>query len=301
MIAETRPRPAAMGASQLRREFWASFRDEMKDVGDIGCSRASSDGWMWHTASLSAGYLASLVNVREREICVWFRLNDANADTVYSFLGEHRDRVDREFVTPPRWRRGGGRSHVIEQRRRADVRDRDAWPEHMTWLREQLQDFQRALWPLVGRVPPLGERRRWDEDLFFGELGAWNPDCLAPARAVLDWAHERGEEVQWGSGGQCGSFTPVIMRRGVPHRLVSVSTDGTLRLLFSRLKESSVFAERDQRVEVLTRVNEVRHVRLSDKTLRQRPALPLALLTDSVAAGQFTRLLDWFRETVRST
>ncbi len=40
----------------------------------------------------------------------------------------------------------------------------------MAWLRRQLEVFQRALWPFVGRVPPTGARRQWDEPSFFGEL-----------------------------------------------------------------------------------------------------------------------------------
>ena len=298
MIADTRPRQARASAAALRKDFWARFREETRDV-DISCSRASSDGWMWHTAGLSAGYLASLVNVRQGEVCVRFRLKDANADTVSSFLRAHRDRIDGAFEAPPAWR-NGGRSHVIEQRRAADVLDSGSWPEAMSWLRRQLQDFQRALWPLVGRVPPAGARRRWDEGRFFRELTMWNPGCLVPAQTLLTWASDRGEDVQWGSGGQCGSFAPAIVCHGVAYRLVSVGTDGTLRLLFTALRDTPAFAARERRLEVLSRVNGLPHVRLAEETVRQRPAVPLALLEDPAAAGRMADLLDWFRAAVRS-
>jgi hypothetical protein len=300
MISQTRTRPASMRAPQLRRDFWGEFKREMERTSTIGCSRASSDGWMWHSASLSAGYLASLINIRQGEICVWFRLNDTNADTVSAFLQPHREQIDREFETAPTWRPGGGRSHVIESRCGADIRDRATWPLSMAWLRTQLETFQRALWPLAGRVPPLGQRKRWDEQLFFRELREWNPACVASAHAVLRWARDGGDEVRWGSGGQAGSFTPTIVRRGVPCRLVSVRTDGTLRFQFSRLKDSPVGATRAQRLDVLAEVNRLPYVRLAEETLDQRPAVPLAMLADPAAAARFAHLLEWFRDTVKT-
>lgn len=295
-----RRQPAAAGTPQLRRDFWQAFKTLMETTSDIGCSRVSSDGWLWHSAGLSAGYLASIVNVRERELCVWFRVNEANADTVFSYLQSRRAEVDDAFVEAPTWRPGGGSSHVIEVRRRdADIRERSAWPEYMAWLQSRLETFQGTLWPLVGRVPPMGERKQWDEELFFAELRRWNPACLAPARLLLRWASDRGEEVQWGKGGQSGSFTPAVVHHGVAYRLVSARTDGTVVLPLNRLKDTPLFEEREQRLELLEQVNRMRHLRLPETTLDGRPTVPLALFSDPVAAGQLVELLDWFRGRVR--
>jgi hypothetical protein len=285
-------------SSQLRREFWRAFRDYMAGVSAIGCSSPSSDGWMWHVAHVSSGYLASLLNVRLGQIGVRFRLAGPEADTVFSFLESHRHDVDDALEPRPTWRRGEGSSHVIEVLTGADVSARDSWPAHMSWLRTELEAFQAALWPHVGRVPPAAGRRHWNEELFLSELSAWNPGCLVPATAILATAQQRVEAIQWGSGGRTGSFTPTVWHGGIPHQLVSVRTDGTFQLLFSRLRETPPFADRAGRLELLRRVNEVRHLRLGEEVLGQRPGLPLAMLGDAEVRAQFTGLLGWFSAAV---
>lgn len=284
--------------ARLRREFWQVFKQHMAHASAVGCSRPSSDGWMWHAADLSAGYLASLINVRLGEIGVRFRLNGAGADTVFSLLQAQRSRVDAVLDPPPTWRPGEGSSHVIEVSTSADISLRNEWPAQMTWLCTHLESFQVALWPLVGRVPPAGARRPWDEELFFRELTAWNPACLAPAAAVIERARRRGEVIKWGSGGQVGSCTPSVLRRGIAHQLVSVRTDGTFQLLFTHLRETPPFVDRSRRLELLQRVNQIRHLRLPEATVDQRPAVPLAVLTDGEAGEQFAGLLDWFHDSV---
>lgn len=290
-----------MGAPQLRREFWQAFKLHMSEVSSIGCSRVSSDGWMWHAADLSSGYLASLLNVRLGEIGVRFRLNEPNADTVFSFLQTRKPEIDSAVEPEPAWRSGDGGSHVIEVMRRADIAERTAWPEQMTWLTRQLEGFQCALWPLVGRVPPKRERRLWDEELFFRELSSWNPTSLEPATVLLRWAQKRGEGIRWGRGGQSGSFTPTVSRQGVANQLATVRTDGTLHLLFARLKDSPLYADRARRLELLAEVNRVRHFELPDETVDQRPAVPLAVLSDVEACRQFVGLLDWFHDSVMAS
>jgi hypothetical protein len=289
-----------IGAPQLRREFWQAFKQHAEETSSIGCSRVSSDGWMWHAADLSSGYLASILNVRVREMGVRYRLNETNADTVFSFLQAHRPEIDAAFETPPSWRPGDGGSHVIEAMCPADVDDRVAWPEHMGWLMRQLEAFRRVLWPLVGRVPPPRERRLWDEPLFFRELSAWNPAGVGPATAILHWAQSRGDPLQWGRGGQCGSFTPVVARQGIAYQLVSVRTDGTLQLLFARLKDSQLFADRARRLELLAQVNRVRHVCLPAEAVDQRPSVPLAMFGDPEAGAQLIALLDAFHAGVKA-
>lgn len=287
-----------MRAPDLRHQFWQEFKLYMADAS-IGCSRPSNDGWMWHAADLSSGYLASLVNVRLGQIGVRFRLNGPNADTVFSFLESRRPQVDTALETPPTWRRGEGSSHVIEILHSADISARAAWPEHMTWLRSQLEGFQSALWPFVGRVPPAGGRRPWDERRFFDKLAKWNPSGTGPAATILESARQQGDAIHWGSGGQIGSFAPSVPRQGVAHQLVSVKTDGTFQLLFTRLGESPPFSDRAHRAEVLRRVNQVRYLLLPEASIGRRPSVPLAVLGEPEVCLQLCEVLGWFRDIVK--
>jgi hypothetical protein len=291
---------ATTGAAQLRREFWRQFTDEMAAHSSIGCSRVSSDGWMWHAADLTFGYLASLLNVRRAEIGVRYRLNDAGADAVFAFLESHRPAIDAAFDVPPTWRPGEGSSHVIEIMRTADVPARAGWAGHMRWLREQLETFQKALWPFVGRVPPAGQRRLWDEPSLLRELAAWNPSCLGPATAVLRWAQMRGQDIQWGRGGQTGSFTPTTMHRGVRYQLAAVRTDGSIRLLFARLMDLPPYTDHRRRLEIVERLNGVPFGHLPAGVIDARPSLPLAMLGHADACAGFVAVLDWFRGDVKT-
>ncbi len=291
---------ATTGATQLRRDFWRQFTDEMAAHSSIGCSRVSSDGWMWHAADLTFGYLSSLLNVRHGEIGVRYRLNEAGADTAFAYLESHRPAIDAAFDVPPTWRPGESGSHVIEVMRAADVPARAGWAEYTRWLREQLEAFQRALWPFAGRVPPTGERRLWDEPSFLRELATWNPSSLAPATAVLRWARGRGQDIQWGRGGQTASFAPATMHRGVGYQLAAVRTDGSIRLLFARLKDLPPYTDRRRRLEIIEHLNDVPLVRLPADVIDARPSLPLAMLGHADTCSGFMEVLDWFRGDVKT-
>ncbi len=294
-------RVGGVSVPQLRHDFWSSFKRYMEDSSSVHCARATMDGWMWHNADLTTGNLLSMIRVRLGEIGVKYTLNDADADTVFSFLLAHREEVEAGFEQAPTWRPGGTNSHVIEIRRRGDLLDLAAWSEHFSWFRRQLETFQIALWSLVGRVPPGGERRHWDQESFLRELCTWNPTSLAPAKAILDWALARGATVSWGTGRQCGSFSPTIPNGGFSHQLASVRTDGTVVLLFRQLSNSPLFYERSRRLEALERLNGVRHFALPDSVIDLRPSVPLNVLADDCSCAQFLRVLDWFEDTVRSS
>lgn len=289
------------GASvaQLRQKFWRSFKRYMEDSSSVRCARATTDGWMWHNADLTTGNLLSMIRVRLGEIGVKYTLNDADANTVFSFLRAHPQELDAGFEQAPTWRPGGANSHVIEIRRPGDLLDFEAWPEQFGWFRRQLETFQLALWSLVGRLPPGGERQQWDQTSFLRELCTWNPASLGVANAILDWALTHGAIVSWGSGRQCGSFSPTVPHGGFPHQFVSIRTDGTVVLLFRQLRNSPVFYERNRRLDALERLNRVGHFALPETVVDLRPSVPLTVLADDRACTQFLQVLDWFEDTVR--
>jgi len=110
----------------------------------------------------------------------------------------------------------------------------------------------------------------------------------------------RGDGIQWCRGGQSGSFTPTVLRQGVAYQLATVRTDGTLHLLFARLKDSPLYADRAHRLELLAHVNRLRHFALPDETVDQRPAVPLAVLSDAEACRELVGVLDWFRDAAQT-
>ena len=202
-----------------------------------------------------------MVRVRQGEIVAQFALDELTAGTIFSFLQAHRREIDAAFADAPAWRTAGTRTHEIEVRRPADITTEQAWPEYFDWFVRQLSAFQHALWPLVGRLPPSGGTRQWDEGSFFSELAAYTPSALAPARELLRWSQANMSMVEWGHGKRYGSFVPRARREGRLYGPFSVWTNGTFILRFAGLKKEWPFDEPAVRLDLLERVNLLPHLR----------------------------------------
>ncbi len=288
---------ARSGTPELRRQFWQGFKEFMQGSTSAGCARVTSDGWMWHTTTLTSGKLLSIARVSLNEIGVKYTLQGVAADSVFSLLQARRAEVDACFRATPCWRRRGDSSHIIEVRRPADVLNLGTWPDQYGWLRLQLDHFHEALWPLVGRECPLAGKRDWDESSFMHELAQWNPSSLEPVEALLSWAANHSMGVMWSRGQQCGTFQTVIRHRGFEYHPVVVRMNGTFTLLFTHLRESPAFYRPEVRCELLRRLNQIDHIALPDEAIELRPTLPLTVLGDPHSRERFLDVLAWFAET----
>lgn len=278
---------------RLRLEFWRAFKLYMASARTFRCGRASSDSWMHHNGALNGGSLFTMIRVRLGEIGTQFALDDATASTIFSFLQTRRSHIDAAFAEELQWRSVGSRTHEIEVRRPADLGKEREWSEYFAWFGQQLGAFQDTLWPLVGRVPPAGEKGTWDEQTFFASLAAYNPTSVGAARELLDWSAAKMPSVYWGHGRRFGSFAPGIRRQGTVHSVVSVWTDGTAMVRFGALKKTPLFCREALRVELLGRLNDVPHFDLPREVLDGYPAIPLPLLDDPTTLARFLGVLDW--------
>ena len=286
--------------ARLRSEFWSSFKASLEPAAEVTLGRVSSEGYMNANVSLNCGSLIVMARVRKGEIGVQLTLDDFAAATIFSFLGELRASIDAAFEVPPIWRTPTLRAHEIEVRRPADIGDRDVWPELHRWLMEQLVAFRTALHPYLGWSPPAGEKRQWDETLFFADLGRFNPAAVSPAQALLDWSRSSMPDIYWGRGRQFGSFVPGLRRRGRVHSVISVWTSGTVVPRFAALKTAPPFDDEALRAELLARFNGVPHFDLPRDVLDLLPTLPLALLCGDVALGRFIEALEWYVAVVKA-
>jgi hypothetical protein len=255
---------------------------------------------MHHNGDLNGGELFTMVRVRQGEIVAQFALDELTAGTIFSFLQAHRHEIDAAFSDAPAWRTAGIRTHEIEVRRPADITDTQAWPEYFDWFLRQLSAFQQALWPFVGRQPPAGSKRQWDEESFFAELAASTPTAVAPARELLRWSQANMSVVEWGHGKRYGSFVPRARREGRLYGPFSVWTNGTFILRFAGLKKEWPFDQPAVRLSLLERVNLLPHVDLAPEAIDALPALPLPLLAEPAALERFCDVLTWVLATIRS-
>jgi hypothetical protein len=286
--------------SRLRFEFWTAFREHATKVGIVRCGRASSDSWMHHNGHLNGGTLFTMVRVRQGEIVTQFALDGMTASTIYSFLKSHHREVDAAFSEVAQWRTAGIRTHEIEVRRHADIADKQEWPQHFDWFVRQLAAFQHALWPLVGRLPPTGTSRQWNEHSFFAELEAHTPPAVIPAREVLRWSQANMPLIDWGCGKRFGSFVPKARRQGRLYAAVSLWTSGAMVLRFADLKKEWPFCEASLRLDLLERFNRVPHLSLPPEAIDSLPAIPLPILAEPGSLARFLDALAWFLGVVKS-
>jgi hypothetical protein len=285
--------------ARLRLDLWRAFRTAAAKAAAVRCGRATSDGYMNVHLGLECGSTIVMARVRKGEIGVQFLLDDPTAATVYSLLLARRAEVEAAFGGALIWRVPTARAHEIEVRRAADVGDRSSWPDLFAWFADTLIGLRTALAPFVGVEAEPGERRRWDERSFFGELQRLNPGSVAAARELYDWARTAMPSLYWGKGRQFGSFVPGLRLDGHRHTLFSVWTSGTFVPRFAALRKVPPFSDEALRAELLDRLNRLPYFALPPEVLDRFPTLPLALLPDPAARRRFISVLDWCVAVIR--
>jgi hypothetical protein len=161
---------------------------------------------------------------------------------------------------------------------------------------------------VFGAVSPIKSREntclrnKWDEMSFFAELSAKHPDCVDPAKKILDWAirHDKLSRVRWGEGAELGSFVPVLEAGGIPHQLFAIYTNGVLEAYFANYKFKPPFDSLEMRKELLVRLNQITGVSLPEDALNKQPGIPLAIFNDLDALCGVINTFDWVIDEIRN-
>jgi len=144
-------------------------------------------------------------------------------------------------------------------------------------------------------------RRQWDEASFFQQMQAHRSELeTSGARRILQWARERRLEVPWGTGTRNGSFSPMLLHKGLEHPLLSVYTYGSAEVVFAWMRIPP-FSQRAKRLELLRRLNEVPGVSFGENEVDVRPSVPLRELADESRLRPFLAALDWAVEEIRAS
>jgi hypothetical protein len=160
---------------------------------------------------------------------------------------------------------------------------------------------------LVGRTAEAEARkgrapaRQWNADSFFAALAERRPATeVAAARAVYDWTLGHGWTASFGRGAEYGSWTAVLSANGRDYRPLTLYTTGSLAIPFQTLASRPPFDNRDTRLELMRRLNEIAGVTISTDSIDSRyPSFPLSTITGHAGAlDQLTQTLAWFAETL---
>jgi len=136
--------------------------------------------------------------------------------------------------------------------------------------------------------------RQWDEASFFLELEQrQGRGAVSVCRTIFDWANHRGLKKEWGKGGKDGSFSVRLQSEGTTYYLISAWTYGRVEVQFETLKNKPPFDDKERRLELLRRLNEIPGVGFEPEAIGRRPSIPLATLAQGDAVAKLCEALEW--------
>lgn len=146
--------------------------------------------------------------------------------------------------------------------------------------------------------------RQWDENSFFHELeDRRGAEEAAVARELLKWGKTRTTRIWWGKGGADGSFFPDLSYKGntaTGLRVFAVYTNGVVEIQFQHLQAKPPFDSDNERLELLSRLNEIPDIDISTDKLTKRPWFRLSVLQNEDALKSFLGTLDWTVQRARA-
>lgn len=144
-------------------------------------------------------------------------------------------------------------------------------------------------------------KRKWDEGSFFKELAEKYPNCVDPARKILQWAkdHKEINRIYWGEGGKTGSFVPIVEYAGKSHQLFAVYTYGTLELYFYWYQYKPQFASVAKRKELLGQLNMIEGVKIPEDAIGKRPNISLDVFNNPQSLQVLLTAFNWFIKEIR--
>ncbi len=142
---------------------------------------------------------------------------------------------------------------------------------------------------------PRPVRRNWTLEEFRDAVSdGGGPDALAVLDAGLAWAERHNGSVVMGHG-KYGPLYPMVPDRGgVPVKVISISTGGSVEIEYVAIADHPPFDATDQRVELNRRFNGIPGVSIdADKAIRAGwPSVGLDVLRSSINLRAFFGVLD---------
>jgi hypothetical protein len=163
---------------------------------------------------------------------------------------------------------------------------------------------------LIGRTAEAGRAKgsggsasggHWDWDRFSAALlAAEGSASVQRARAIHDWALDRGLRVWWGRGMTSGGFVPVRdLADGTFQSLFEVWTDGKFEVYFQHLGAKGPFVDEALRVELRERLIAIRGIDIPSDALARRPWFRLRSLEDDDGLRAVLAVFEWVDKIIQ--
>jgi len=135
--------------------------------------------------------------------------------------------------------------------------------------------------------------KTWNEERFLKELEKSDPEALAVALRILGMYSELGMAVIWADGYKVGKCYPL---QGLPpdtRQIICLRTDGMVEILFRILKRYTQFEDKEYRIKLLEKLNDIKGVNLPETCISSRGRIPLSAMFDLKEHDKFINAIWW--------
>lgn len=148
------------------------------------------------------------------------------------------------------------------------------------------------------KQPPPGYQ--WDETSFLEALAGRDKEQRL-ARAVLEWASERGLRVWYGKGRVDGTLLPILDVERLWFSFFALKSSRRVELQFGTLKSRPPFDQTDLRLELLHRLNAIPGIAIPEAKADAYPSFPFQSVFDDAPRQAFFETIDWAIDTIRAS
>lgn len=156
----------------------------------------------------------------------------------------------------------------------------------------------------VVKTPPKIRTTHTREDFFKG-LGAnaVPEQDVEVVKRLMEWSEGVASSVSYGDsiaeGGRVG-FTPILHLQEQANGLFWISTDGRVEIPFENWIFLAPFDSRKNRVDMLSKLNRIKGVKIDENKLASRSPIPIKMLRDKDEYDKFIAIYEWFIDLARS-
>lgn len=150
-----KPVPALTGMGILQQEYWGALRDLLQQRNSIIKPR-SPQPQNWTDFAIGHSYVAisAVCNSQDNSIRVGLTLAAPYGRNIIQQLISSKEQIEEEFGAALTWDYKPDRqqAYIMISKADCDIRDRNSWSEHHTWMVNMLEKFNRVFRERVRRL-----------------------------------------------------------------------------------------------------------------------------------------------------
>lgn len=142
--------------------------------------------------------------------------------------------------------------------------------------------------------------RDWNDESFFAQLASrCTAEVVACARRIVTWIGDNATTgLIWGHGKVEGSVTGYLKVNSLKLYPMMLTTSGKLYINFRDFMKPP-FDDLEKRKELLSKLNEIPGVTLSDDSVTRQPTISMEVLAVQNRTDLLLKIMDWFVEQTK--